>query len=71
MTNEKILSGIEPFVVHTEPQEKTVKDFWAWALSRLVADGPRSDLAEYIVRLALREDVDFRSLIFPSWKLIA
>ena len=52
-----LMSGDEPFVFHGERNERTTKDFWAWAMSRLLMDGPRGDLAEYIVRMALGEDV--------------
>ena len=58
MKDKKVLSGKEPFLINNELQEKTVKDFWAWSLSRLLMDGPRGDLAEYIVRMALDEDVE-------------
>lgn len=58
MKDKKVLSGKELFLINNEPQEKTVKDFWAWSLSRLLMDGPRGDLAEYIVRMALDEDVE-------------
>lgn len=54
----KRLSGDELFEFHQTSQGQAVKDFWAWALSRLIMDGPRGDLAEYIVRMALGEDLE-------------
>jgi len=35
----------------------SVLDFWQWSMSRLIADGPRGDLAEFIVRIALGADI--------------
>ena len=54
----KRLSGDELFEFHQTSQGQSVKDFWAWALSRLIMDGPRGDLAEYIVRMSLGEDLE-------------
>lgn len=51
-----VLSGDEQFHIKDNPQNETVKDFWAWSMSRLLADGPRGDLAEFIVNTALGTD---------------
>lgn len=48
-----VLSGNEHLTFHADPLPQTTKDFWAWARSRLLADGPRGDLAEFIVNTAL------------------
>ena len=53
----KVLSGSELFEFDGVPLQESVKDFWAWAMSRLIADGPRGDLAEYIVNTALGMDM--------------
>lgn len=53
----KVLEGTEPFEFAGSPLPATVKDFWAWAMSRLIADGPRGDLAEFIVNTALGMDM--------------
>ena len=53
----KVLDGVEPFEFNGSPLPATVKDFWAWAMSRLIADGPRGDLAEFIVNTALGMDM--------------
>ena len=53
----KILSPSEPFVLNGAPTTGKVVDFWAWARSRLMADGPRGDLAEFIVNTALGMDM--------------
>ena len=53
----KILSPSEPFVLNGAPTTAKVVDFWAWARSRLMADGPRGDLAEFIVNTALVMDM--------------
>ena len=53
----KVLSGSELFEFGGVPQQETVKDFWAWCRSRLIADGPRGDLAEFIVNTALGMDM--------------
>lgn len=53
---KKKLTGKESFTFQGQNAPESVHDFWAWALSRLLMDGPRGDLAEYIVRLALGED---------------
>lgn len=53
----KILDGAEPFEFCGSTLPATVKDFWAWAMSRLIADGPRGDLAEFIVNTALGMDM--------------
>ena len=52
-----VMSGEECF--HSENRELpvTVKNFWAWSMSRLLADGPRADLAEFIVNTALGLDI--------------
>ena len=58
MTLEQgLLRGDEHFEFDGMPQPEMVKDFWAWAMSRLIMDGPRGDLAEFIVRIALNEDI--------------
>lgn len=54
---QKVLTGDELFEFDGMPQPVSVSDFWAWAMSRLLMDGPRGDLAEFIVRLALDENV--------------
>lgn len=51
-----ILTGDEQFLCAGSPLNTTVKDFWAWSMSRLMADGPRGDLAEFIVNTALGID---------------
>ena len=51
-----VMRGDEPFTIGSEPIPTTVKDFWAWSMSRLLADGPRGDLAEFIVNTALGID---------------
>lgn len=48
-----VLRGDEHFTYHADTLTQTTKDFWAWAMSRLLADGPRGDLAEFIVNSAL------------------
>jgi len=53
----KVLDGTEPFEVGGRSLPETVKDFWAWSMSRLIADGPRGDLAEFIVNTALGMDM--------------
>jgi hypothetical protein len=52
-----LLRGDELFEFDGMPQPVNVSDFWAWAMSRLIADDPRGDLAEFIVRVALSEDI--------------
>ena len=52
----KVLAGSEQFRFNDNPLQTTVKDFWAWSMSRLIADGPRGDLAEFIVNTALGID---------------
>lgn len=52
----KVLTGDEVFSCAESPLSTTVKDFWAWSMSRLMADGPRGDLAEFIVNTALGVD---------------
>ena len=53
----KVLGGAEPFESGGSQLSATVKDFWAWSMSRLIADGPRGDLAEFIVNTALGMDM--------------
>lgn len=53
----KVLSGTEPFELSGTSLDTTVMDFWAWSMSRLIADGPRGDLAEFIVNIALGVDL--------------
>ena len=53
----KVMDGSEPFEFRGAPLPSSVKDFWAWSMSRLIADGPRGDLAEFIVNTALGMDV--------------
>ncbi len=53
----KILDGDQPFRQGERQLPVKVGDFWAWALSRLLADGPRGDLAEFIVNTALGTDM--------------
>lgn len=53
----KVLSGDECFEIDGQKANTTVKDFWAWSMSRLIGDGPRGDLAEFIVNKALGTDV--------------
>ena len=55
---EKRLSGDEHFEIEGMPQPVILSDFWSWAMSRLLMDGPRGDLAEFIVRMALDEDLE-------------
>lgn len=50
------MNGNEQFRFKGSYLNKTVKDFWAWSMSRLLADGPRGDLAEFIVNTALGMD---------------
>lgn len=52
-----VLTGDEHFEFDGMPQPVLVSDFWAWAMSRLLMDGPRGDLAEFIVRMALEENI--------------
>lgn len=54
--SNKLLTGDECFEFNGMPQAAHVSDFWSWAMSRLLMDGPRGDLAEYIVRMALNEN---------------
>lgn len=54
---QTVLTGDELFEVEGMPQPISVSDFWAWSMSRLLADGPRGDLAEFIVRMALDESI--------------
>ena len=54
--NYPVMNGSEHFQVKNQFLSATVKDFWAWSMSRLLADGPRSDLAEFIVNTALGQD---------------
>lgn len=51
-----VLRGDEQFQFKQTFLNETVKDFWAWSMSRLLADGPRGDLAEFIVNTALGMD---------------
>lgn len=48
-----VMQGNEHLTYHAQELPQTAKDFWAWARSRLLADGPRGDLAEFIVNTAL------------------
>ena len=57
MRNQGPLTGNEHFEFAGKPQVPLVMNFWAWAMSRLIMDGPRGDLAEFIVRMALDEDL--------------
>lgn len=52
----KVLTGDEAFSCGAAMLDTTVKDFWAWSMSRLMGDGPRGDLAEFIVNTALGVD---------------
>ena len=52
-----LMTGDEHFEFNGMPQPEMIRDFWAWAMSRLIMDGPRGDLAEFIVRMALEEDI--------------
>ena len=52
-----VLSGGELFEIEGSPLPASIKDFWAWSMSRLIADGPRGDLAEFIVNTALGMDM--------------
>lgn len=53
----KVLDSGKHFRQGDRRLEPTVGDFWAWAMSRLMADGPRGDLAEFIVNTALGSDM--------------
>lgn len=53
----KVLNGDESFEYAGDTLSATIKDFWAWSMSRLIADGPRGDLAEFIVNTALGADM--------------
>ena len=53
----KVLSGSELFEFGGSPLPASIKDFWAWSMSWLIADGPRGDLAEFIVNTALGMDM--------------
>lgn len=53
----KVMDGSEPFEFRGAPLPSSVKDFWAWSMSRLIADGPRGDLAEFIINTALGMDM--------------
>lgn len=52
----KILNGDERFLCAGVTLKTTVKDFWAWSMSQIMADGPRGALAEFIVNTALGID---------------
>lgn len=54
---KRVLDGNQHFCVGQRCLEPTIGDFWAWAMSRLLADGPRGDLAEFIVNVALGSDM--------------
>ena len=54
---KKILDGNIHFKDGERELGPTIGDFWAWAMSRLMADGPRGDLAEFIVNTALGSDM--------------
>lgn len=54
---KKILDGNIHFKDGEQQLEPAISDFWAWAMSRLMADGPRGDLAEFIVNTALGSDL--------------
>lgn len=56
-SRSKVLSGDEAFSCGAEIFDTTIKDFWAWSMSRLMGDGPRGDLAEFIVSTALGVDM--------------
>lgn len=51
--NYPVMQGNEHLTDRGRELPQTAKDFWAWAMSRLLADGPRADLAEFIVNTAL------------------
>lgn len=51
-----VMDGSEQFTDENKALQTTIKDFWAWSMSRLLADGPRGDLAEFIVNTALGVD---------------
>lgn len=53
----KVMDGSEPFLFGGSALSSSIKDFWAWSMSRLIADGPRGDLAEFIVNMALGKDI--------------
>lgn len=53
----KVLDGGELFKLNGNPFPAAMKDFWAWSMSRIIADGPRGDLAEFIVNTALGMDM--------------
>lgn len=57
MPNKQKLTGNENFYFEGTPQPHIVSDFWSWSMSRLLMDGPRGDLAEFIVRTALDANV--------------
>lgn len=52
----RVLAGDERFTCGSNEIRATIKDFWAWSMSRLMGDGPRGDLAEFIVNTALGMD---------------
>lgn len=52
----RVLTSDEAFSCGDATLDTTVKDFWAWSMSRLMGDGPRGDLAEFIVNTALGVD---------------
>lgn len=52
----RVLKGDEMFTFGTNTLQANITDFWAWSMSRLLADGPRGDLAEFIVNTALGID---------------
>lgn len=56
MDRKTVLSGNELFQYSGKPLSSSIQDFWAWSMSRLLADGPRGDLAEFIVNTALGMD---------------
>lgn len=55
--NYPVLTGNEQFYLGENCQKETVSNFWAWSMSRLLADGVRGDLAEFIVNTALGLDI--------------
>lgn len=54
---KRVLDGGKHFCIGQQHLDATIGDFWAWSMSRLMADGPRGDLAEFIVNVALGSDM--------------
>jgi len=52
------MSHENQFLLNGVSYGKQVEDFWSWSYSELLLNRIRGDLAEYIVALALKEEVE-------------